>query len=206
MFTGIIRGVGKIAKLNSKPGACQYQIAMDKNLLTDLQIGASIAIDGTCLTVVSFTKHEATFDAINETLQKTNMKFLKEGDLVNIERAARFGDEIGGHILSGHIFCTAVIDSIERTENNCVIWLKCPLEWIKYLFPKGYIALNGASLTLVDVDKQSGLFSVHLIPETLEKTTFGMKKAKDAINVEIDTQTQAIVDTIERIYTSKSTS
>ena len=205
MFTGIVKGIGKIVKVTPSRGACQYRIAMDEHLLNDLQIGASIAIDGTCLTVVSFTPNEATFDAIYETLEKTNMKFLKEGDLVNIERAARFGDEIGGHILSGHIFCTAPIESIQRTENNCVIWLRCPALWTKYLFPKGYIALNGASLTLVDVDKENGLFSVHLIPETLAKTTFSMKKPNDHINVEIETQTQVIVDTIEKIYTSKST-
>lgn len=206
MFTGIVKGIGKVAKITPTLGSCQYRITMDPHLLTDLQIGASIAIDGTCLTVVSFTPNDATFDAINETLHKTNMKFLKEGDPVNVERAARFGDEIGGHILSGHIIGTATINSIDRTDNNCVIWLKCPTTWTKYLFPKGYIALNGASLTLVDVNKEKGLFSVHLIPETLAKTTFGMKKPNDPINMEIETQTQVIVDTIEKIYTSKSTS
>lgn len=206
MFTGIIRGIGKIAKIKSRPGLSQLSISIDADLLADLEVGASIAIDGTCLTVVSFTSNEAVFDAIEETLNKTNLKCLKEGDLVNVERAARFGDEIGGHILSGHIYGTATIRSIQRTENNCAVSLKCPAEWTNYLFPKGYIALNGASLTLVDVDKENGHFSVHLIPETLKKTTFGIKQEQDSINVELETQTQIIVDTIERIYANKSTS
>ena len=137
---------------------------------------------------------------IGETLQRTTLKQLGKGDFVNIERAARFGDEIGGHLLSGHIMGTAHIESIERTAHNCVMWLRCSLEWGKYLFSKGYIALNGASLTLVDVEKATGLFSVHLIPETLRQTTLGAKKAGDLVNIEIDAQTQAIVETIEGLY------
>jgi riboflavin synthase len=200
MFTGIVRGIGKIASIQSLPGLTQFSISIDPDLLKDLEVGASIAIDGTCLTVVSFTSDKVVFDAIQETLDKTNMKFLKVGDLVNVERAARFGDEIGGHVLSGHIYGTAMIQSIKRTDNNCAVSLKCPVEWTNYLFPKGYIALNGASLTLVDVDKENGSFSVHLIPETLKKTTFGTKKEQDFVNVELESQTQIIVDTIERIH------
>jgi len=199
MFTGIIRGIGKVVKVKSLEGLTQFQIFLHNALLLDVQKGASIAIDGVCLTVVDSTANEVTFDAINETLNKTNLKLLKEGDLVNIERAARFGDEIGGHILSGHIFGTVNIQSIERPPNNWVITLECPPEWTKYLFPKGYVALNGASLTVVDVDKQGGGFSVHMIPETLEATTFGFKKEGALINLEIETQTQIIVDTIERM-------
>lgn len=205
MFTGIVRGIGKVAIVDSKPGITQLTIAMDPTLLKNLQIGASIAIDGACLTVVRFTENEAVFDVIQETLDKTTLNLLKEGDLVNIERAARFGDEIGGHVLSGHIFGTAEIHSVRRPESNWIVTLKCPITWTKYLIPKSYVALNGASLTLVDVDASQGLFSVHLIPETLEKTTFGMKKEGNLINVEFDTQTQTIVDTIERILNDKST-
>ena len=203
MFTGIVRGIGKITKIQTLPGLNHYSIGIDNHLLSNLEIGASIAIDGVCLTVVGFNAQEVSFDAINETLNRTTLKTLKEGDLVNIERAAKFGDEIGGHLLSGHIFGTASIQAIDRTQNNCIISLKCPKEWIKYLFPKGYVALNGASLTLVDVDKAQGTFSVHLIPETLEKTTFGIKKVNNEINMELDSQTQAVVDTIEAIYQNK---
>lgn len=200
MFTGIVRCIGKIVKNTHLPGFTEYSISMPKNFLSHLEKGASVSIDGVCLTVVSFTSNEATFDAIDETLSRTALKSLKEGDLVNLERAARFGDEVGGHILSGHIFGTATIHSIDRTGNQYVVYLKCPVEWTKYLFPKGYIALNGASLTLVDIDKTHGIFSVHLIPETLKNTTFEIKKINDPINVELDTQTQIIVDTLENLF------
>lgn len=115
-----------------------------------------------------------------------------------MERAAKFGDEIGGHLLSGHIFGMAQIDKIDLSSNNCAIFFKCAPEWTQYLFPKGYVALNGVSLTLVDVDPK-GLFSVHLIPETLKRTTFGSSRSGDWVNLEFDSQTQAIVDTLHRM-------
>lgn len=205
MFTGIVRGIGKIAQVEVLPGLHKLRITLGSSLLVGVELGASISIDGVCLTVVNFNEHDAHFDVIQETLEKTNLKLLNVGDSVNIERAARFGDEIGGHVLSGHIFGKATVHSIECSENNYILSLKCPLSWTQYLFPKGFIALNGASLTLVDVDKKQGIFSVHLIPETLAKTTFAKKKVGDSINVEIDTQTQTIVDTIQH-YVSKSTS
>lgn len=204
MFTGIIRAVGKVSKIKTSKKMTQFTIFFENDFLSNVEIGASIAIDGVCLTVVHFTSNEVSFDAIEETLLRTNLSLLKEGEFVNAERAVRFGDEIGGHILSGHIYYTAEIQSIERKENHCAIFLKSPLYWMKYLFSKGYIALNGASLTLVDVDKLTGIFSVHLIPETLAKTTFGIKKINDVINVEIDTQTQAIVDTVEAMLGEKN--
>lgn len=203
MFTGIIRGIGQVAEIKSLQGLTQFSILVPQELMTHLEIGASVAIDGVCLTVVNFNSNIIIFDAIQETLDKTNMKFLKKGDVVNVERSARFGDEIGGHVLSGHIYGTAAVQAIQKSENNHVVFFQCPVAWTKYMFPKGYIALNGTSLTLVDVDKEKGEFSVHLIPETLRKTTFGTKKEQDAINVELDTQTQTIVDTIERIYALK---
>lgn len=199
MFTGIIKGIGKVTQVVEKPGLLRIRIAVDNPFLSNLEIGASIAIDGTCLTVVAFTSKEVEFDVINETLEKTTLKFLKHGDSVNMERAARFGDEIGGHVLSGHIYGTVILDHIQQTPNNYILSFKCPAEWTKYLLPKGYVALNGTSLTLVDVDKKRGIFTVHLIPETLQKTTFGTKKVNDPVNLELDSQTQTIVDTVEAV-------
>lgn len=196
MFTGIVRGIGTITRITTSPGLKHFTITAPASFLADLEIGASIAIDGVCLTVVKCTATEVHFDLIGETLARTSLKYVKEGDLVNLERAARFGDEIGGHIVSGHISDAVIVTAIERKEHNYILSLTCAQTWTKYLFPKGFIALNGASLTLVDVDKSQGIFTVHLIPETLEKTTFRMKKAGDPINMEIDTQTQAIVDTV----------
>ena len=200
MFTGIIRGIGKVTKVKPLLGRIQFDLFVDNGFFSNIEVGASVAVDGACLTVVDFTSDQATFDVIQETLDKTTLKSLKKGDLFNVERAAKFGDEIGGHMLSGHVFGTAAIESIDRKENNYVITFTCPLEWTKYLFSKGYIALNGASLTLGDIDKTLGRFSVHLIPETLKKTTFPLKKVGDLINIEIDTQTQIIVDTVIKLH------
>lgn len=206
MFTGIVTGIGKIAELLPSPGFLRYAVEMPASHLAHLHRGASISISGICQTVVDFDHKKVWFDAIDETLKKTTLSTLKIGSPVNLERSARIGDEIGGHLLSGHIYGTAEITSLEKEENNCILWFKCPADWTKYLLPKGFVALDGASLTLVDVDKKKGLFSVHLIPETLERSTFGSKKKGDRINLELDSQTQTIVDTIERIYASKSTS
>jgi riboflavin synthase len=206
MFTGIVTGMGKIAELNPSPGFLRYAVKMDPSHLANLHKGASISISGICQTVVEFDDKTVWFDAIGETLKKTTLSTLKIGSPVNLERSAKIGDEIGGHLLSGHIFGTAEITSIDKQGNNCIVQLKCPAEWTKYLLPKGFVALDGASLTLVDVDRKTGLFTVHLIPETLARTTFGNKKKGDKVNLELDSQTQTIVDTIERIYTSKSTS
>ena len=124
------------------------------------------------------------------------------GQLVNVERSAKFGDEIGGHVLSEHIIGTAEIVKVHLLENNRVMTFETNPDWMKYFFPKGYIAVDGVSLTLVDVD-HSGTFTVHLIPETLRLTTLGFKKEGDLVNIELDSQTQTIVDTIERIMKQK---
>ncbi len=205
MFTGIVRGIGKITEAHHIPGRMRLGVSMEKSLSANVETGASIAIDGVCLTVVSTDQNVVHFDVIQETLDRTTLRLLAPHHQVNIERSARLGDEIGGHLLSGHIYGTAKIFSIEKENNNCVVTLQCAPAWTKYLLPKGYIALNGASLTLVDVHKDTGLFTVHLIPETLQRTTFGTKKVGDIANVELDSQTQAIVDTIERIYANRST-
>ncbi|MEI8364857.1 MAG: riboflavin synthase subunit alpha [Parachlamydiaceae bacterium] len=205
MFTGIICGIGRVANVIVLPGLTKLAVGVTPSLLVGLQKGASVAIDGICLTVVDFDDSKIWFDVIAETLQQTTLKSVEVGAHVNIERAARFGDEIGGHMLSGHISGTTPIISILRTENNCILTFQGSPQLTKYLFPKGYIALNGASLTLVDVNNSSGAFTVHLIPETLERSTFGTKKVGDVVNVEYDSQTQAIVDTIERYYACKST-
>lgn len=199
MFTGIIRAICSISSVDASFNFMRYSVIGDSSSLASLQKGASVSIDGVCQTVVDIDGNEVWFEAIGETLSRTTLKSLKRGDPLNFERAACFGDEIGGHILSGHVFGTAFLETIARSENNCVLTLRCRPEWCKYLFPKGYIALNGASLTLVDVLPAEGLFTVHLIPETLKRTTFSIKQIGDSINVEFDSFTQTIVDTLERV-------
>lgn len=159
----------------------------------------SVAINGTCLTVTRQEGHRLYFDAMQETLRLTTLGDLKPGDETNFERAARIGDEIGGHLLSGHIHTTATIVDILRPENNVTLWFELPETWAKYIFPpKGYIAINGASLTIGEVE--GNRFNVHLIPETLRATTFGKAtKGGQKVNIEIDSQTQTIVDTLARL-------
>lgn len=196
MYTGIIQKSFEIVGVNKKEGLSTLEILFE-SLLDDIQIGASVAIDGTCLTVAKINGNIISFDVMQETLNKTTLGNLKVGDFVNIERSAKQGSEIGGHIMSGHIDGTAEIVDITKTANNYVIKFQCPLEWMKYILSKGFIGINGASLTIVDA-KPEGTFEVHLIPETLRTTTFGQKKIGDRVNIELHNETKAIVDTVER--------
>ena len=193
MFTGIVRGIGLITRIDFKNSILRYAVCFPSELLEGLVRGASVSVDGVCQTVVMIEQDQAWFEAIEETLERTTLKGLQKGKSVNLERAAYFGDEIGGHLLSGHIYGTALLTTIDR---NIYIF-RGSSEWMKYLFSKGYIAIDGISLTLVTVDKES--FSVHLIPETLSKTTLGKKKPGDFVNIEIDSITQVTVDTVSRL-------
>ncbi len=196
MFTGIVKGIGKVEEAQEFIGLTKLKLKLPDDLTKNLEIGASVSINGVCLTVVKIDSDHVHFDVIEETLAITNLKGLRINQNINVERSLKVGDEIGGHILSGHIFGTAVLQKIEKTENNCVLSLKTDPKIIKYLFKKGYVALNGVSLTLVFVDKETNIFTVHLIPETLRATTFSESQIGDLINVEIDYQTQIILDSM----------
>ena len=198
MFTGIVRGLFKVVEVQKKSGLTRYAVRLNDELLSGLQVGTSVAIDGVCQTITHIDRALVWFEAIQETLDRTTLDLLDVGRTVNVELSARMGDEIGGHLLSGHIVGKAQISKVLRTENNHVLQVCCPPSWMKYFFSKGFIALDGASLTLVEVDPR-GEFSVHLISETLKRTTFGFKKEGDLLNVELDSRTQIIVETIERL-------
>jgi riboflavin synthase len=198
MFTGIIQGLAVIESAQRLPGLTKLTCKFPQHALTSLQRGASIALNGVCLTVTDYNDQQVSFDVMSETLRTTNLAAVNEGDKVNFERAARIGDEIGGHLVSGHIHTKAKIISRNDTANNCTLLFQLEQKWAKYIIPKGFITVNGASLT-VGSDVTNDRFSVHLIPETLSVTTFGTAKAGDTVNIEIDTQTQTIVDTIERL-------
>lgn len=197
MFTGIVQGIATIDEITSRPGLSTLAVRLPEDKVEGVSIGASVAINGTCLTVTRQDGATLYFDAMQETLRLTTLGELKAGDAVNFERAARIGDEIGGHLLSGHVHTTARVVEIKRPENNVTIWFEVPGEWARYIFPKGYIAINGASLTIGEV--RDNRFNVHLIPETLRATTFGKAETGDRVNIEIDSQTQTIVDTLARL-------
>ena len=178
-----------------------HTVELPEDMAGGLQTGASVAHNGCCLTVTETDGRTARFDLMAETLDKTNLGRLKAGDLVNLERAARFGDEIGRHLMSGHITATTEILRIERTEHNTTMHFALPAALKPYILPKGFVGLDGCSLTIGSVGEDS--FCVHLIPETLRRTLFGTRQAGDTVNLEIDPQTQAVVDTVGRILAAK---
>ncbi|MGL6070556.1 riboflavin synthase subunit alpha, partial [Craterilacuibacter sp.] len=138
-----------------------------------------------------------SFDLMQETLRLTNLGTLAIGDFVNVERAARFGDDIGGHAMSGHIFCCAEVVAVVESPNNHMLRFSLPDAALKYVFAKGYVGIDGISLTVGELVDNT--FSVHLIPETLARTIIGSRRVGGKVNIEVDPQTQAIVDTVERV-------
>lgn len=199
MFTGIIQGIGNVKLLKRKVGLLHYAVELPASMLEAIQLGCSIAIDGVCQTVVKFEKNLVYFDAIQESLEKTTLGSLQLDQKVNVERSAKFGDEIGGHVLSGHIIGTVSLKAISPSPNNLTFHLSCPPIWMNSIFEKGFIALDGASLTVGTCSKDG--FTVHLIPETLRRTIFSSKKVGSHFNLELDSFTTAVVKTVERVLT-----
>lgn len=202
MFTGIVQGTAPVVSIDEKSNFRTHVVKFPQALLPDLELGASVAHNGCCLTVTKVEGDLVSFDLMKETLRITNLGDVTIGSVVNLERAAKFNDEIGGHLMSGHIICTAEIVKILTSENNRQIWFKMPSpDLMKYVLHKGFIGIDGISLTIGEVTKSR--FCVHLIPETLQRTTLGVKRLGDKVNIEIDPQTQAVVDTVERVLASR---
>ena len=197
MFTGIVQEIGLVSHKEETDAGITLQINTSSRFLKDLNIGASIAVNGVCLTVINFSKNKVSFDVIPETLRVTNLKFISKGSEVNLERSLKFGDEIGGHILSGHIMATGIIHSRVESGDQMTFSILASPSTHKYLTEKGYIAIDGISLTVGEVE--NGIFHLHIIPETLRLTTLGSKQIGDVVNLEIDSNTQLIVETIERL-------
>ncbi len=202
MFTGIVQSTAPIIRIIKKKNFQTHVIELEASLITNLEIGASVAHNGCCLSVTKIAGNQVSFDLMQETLAITNLGELTTGDRVNIERAARFGDDIGGHQMSGHILCVAHVTEIIRSPNNCQIWLQIPKQFKHFIFTKGYIGIDGISLTIGEV--KNNYFNVNLIPETLQRTNIGSHQVGDRINIEIDPQTQVIVETVERIMVQNS--
>jgi riboflavin synthase len=204
MFTGIVQGVARVERLAERPGLRSITLAFPPGFGAGLETGASVAVDGTCLTVTALhvgggTGDEvraADFDVMQQSLALTTLGALVPGSEVNVERAAKDGAEIGGHPLSGHVDCLGTIAAIRRPENNCVLRIALPARFVRYVFAKGYVAVNGCSLTAAEVDRRAGWFEVWLIPETLRLTTFGALREGERVNIEIERQTQVFVDTV----------
>ncbi len=204
MYTGIVTHKLLIQDIIEKPGLRRFAFVFPQELQKDLKLGASVSISGVCLTVSSIAEDVVVFDAMQETLDKTTLGALKKGDQVNILRSAIVGEENGGHNMYGHVMGTAEVSEVETPENNSVMTFQVPQDWMKYILQKGFIGLDGCSLTVTDPDAAAGIFKVWFIPETLEKTTFGSKQVGDKINLELDAQTQTIVETVERVLAERN--
>ena len=197
MFTGIVQGVARVATVSDLPGLRSIELALPEGFDGGLEIGASVACDGVCLTVTARPQQgRARFDVMQQSLGLSTLGSLGMGDQLNVERAARDGAEIGGHPLSGHIDCLGRLMALGQPENNHVLRVEVPTSHRRYVFAKGYIALNGASLTVAEANRREGWFEVWLIPETLRMTTFADKRVGDSLNIEIERSTQVLVDTV----------
>lgn len=200
MFTGIVAGMGRVESIEGDD-LVRLVINFSTVSTEGLEIGASVSVNGVCLTAVEITGSTVAFDVISETLNLTTLGTLAEGNWVNLERALKVGDEIGGHLLSGHIMGTGEIIVREETDENTDLVIDCPADIMRFIQPKGYIAIDGISLTVGRVEENT--FSLHIIPETLRLTTLGVKGLGSDVNLEVDSMTQTIVATVERMMEDK---
>ncbi len=206
MYTGIVAGAFELVGLKKKPGLSQLIVELNDMLVEGLTIGASVGLNGVCMTVTAIDGVRVHFDAMQETLSLTTLGDVREGDWLNVERSANQGAEIGGHLISGHVDGTAQLVALDRPENNCTMTFRLPPDLLKYVFKKGFIGLHGCSLTVADIDKSAATFSVCLIPETLRVTNLSKLSTGDRVNIEVDRQTQVIVDTVERVLAERPAS
>lgn len=201
MFTGIVQATCEVVAIHKKDGLNTIEIAMPPHLKENLQRGASVANNGVCLTVTEIADDRVFFDVMEETLRLTNLASLNPGCKVNIERSLTYGSEIGGHVLSGHVHTQAKVAAVSHTASHYNIRLEVAPKWMNYILYKGFVGVNGCSLTVGEVDESS--FMLHLIPETLAITNLDEAQVGTMLNIEIDSQTQAIVDTVERVLAKR---
>jgi len=186
MFTGIIAGTGKvknITKNTKNRSAVQMTVDLGKQA-KGLKMGQSVALNGVCLTVTKLSKHLGRFEMIDETTKKTDLGNLKIGSIVNIERSLKAGDRLEGHFVLGHVDEVGIIKKILKKPKEVQVWFEVPKKLAKYIVKKGSIAIDGISLTVVDVKKN--LVAVSFIPHTIQVTNFKTKKVGDKVNIETD--------------------
>lgn len=197
MYSGITQGLFAVSQVEKKAGIIHYTVMLNTELVAGLKPGASVNIDGVCQTVTQVNGVAVSFSAMAETCRLTTLDELAIGRQVSVERSLRVGDEMGGHEVAGHVTGTATVHAVAASENNLTLTLRCPPEWMKFILTKGFIAVDGSSLTVGTTDPD-GLFKIHLIPETLRLTNFGNRRIGGRVNIELDRMTQVIVTTVER--------
>ncbi|TRW49865.1 riboflavin synthase subunit alpha [Aliidiomarina halalkaliphila] len=210
MFTGIVQTQAVVNHIQDKGTFRHLELRVGREHLRGIETGASIAVNGCCLTVTSFDLEPSNdsdgslvrFDIIDETLRLTNLGELELDDSVNFERSLTMGKELGGHIVSGHIHTTATLKERIDSANNCRMYFEIAPKWLDYILAKGFIAVDGASLTVGDVTASG--FWLHLIPETLAITILGDKRPGQRVNIEADQQTMTIVETVRRVLAKQA--
>jgi len=183
MFTGLIEDVGKVAGIE-RNGPTARLLVETSFPPAELNLGESIAVNGVCLTVADLKKVTAVFDVSPETIDRTGLRSLKNGSRVNLERALRLGDRFGGHIVTGHIDCVALVTKRQEAAGNIVITVRIAPEFVRYLVKKGSVTIDGVSLTINDV--ADNCFTVNVIPHTAVTTTLHEKRTGDEVNIETD--------------------
>ena len=196
MFTGIVAGTAPIVRIGGDDSVRTFSVDLN-GFDSDLEIGASVSLDGVCMTVVNLNNGIVSFDAIYETLDRTTLSERRVGDFLNVERSLRLGDELGGHMLSGHIIGTAEILKRDKVGDGVDFLISIPNGCKQFILEKGYIAVDGMSLTVGKCDEEG--FYLHIIPETLRITSIGNKSKGDLVNIEIDSRTQAVVEAMMRM-------
>jgi riboflavin synthase len=183
VFTGLVQSLGTVRKVTAEGPGVRLTVA-DRGIADSAKIGDSIAINGCCLTVIGVEGDALSFEAGPETLKRTNLDRLKAGDRVNLEASLKVGDALGGHWVTGHIDGLGTLDAREDQADWSTMWFRAPRDLTRQMASKGSVAVDGVSLTLVDVEDDR--FSVALIPHTLRVTTLGLRRVGDAVNLETD--------------------
>ena len=197
MFSGIVQSLGSIVSISEAGEMVTLEVQATEDFTKDLKVGDSVAVDGVCLTLTKSESDRMFFDAVPETLSKTLIKSYTKGTKVNLEPSLKFNDSVGGHIVSGHIHTTGHVNQVEIHGDAKDIVIDAGADWGKFLFEKGYIGINGCSITLGEITE--GRFIVHLIPETLRATNLDNLVYGNQVNLEFDQNTITIVETTERI-------
>jgi riboflavin synthase alpha subunit len=200
MFTGVIEAIGKVVSLRPGTTATRLEIEMG-GLLDELSAGASVAVNGVCLTLAQQRGTVAGFDVVPESWRQTTLRLLTTGDQVNLERALRVGDRLDGHFVQGHVDGIGTIERIEHAAGEHRVWITAEAALIPYIVRKGAVALDGTSLTVVDVDGER--FSVVLVPTTLERTTLGQRRAGHKVNIETDLLARLVVSRLDALARSE---
>jgi len=185
MFTGLISSLGVVEAITKGEEYAKLRIK-DAKIASQIRVGDSVSVNGTCLSVTEFDTQGFAVDVMVQTLKLTAIGSLDKGDLVNLELATKSGEPLGGHIVQGHVDCVGKVVALKQAEKWLALTVAIPAEKMRYVVPQGSIAIDGVSLTVGEIDDSKNAITVWLIPQTLELTNLGKKSPNDLVNIEVD--------------------